>query len=116
MLTEVTLLQVGFFRGISYIAFFRYTVAAFLNLQYGDRDDGCGLLPGAQPPGAQLPAARLAGAGQAKQPTGRQACDSILDDTDMRLSVGGCIGGLLVLLTLLHVASFLALARHTRRH
>lgn len=48
-------------------------------------------------------------------PTGRETCDKVLTSTDMQLSMGGCIGGLLVLLVLLHCASFFALTRQTKR-
>jgi len=47
--------------------------------------------------------------------TGRESCDSVLTSTDMQLSMGGCIGGLCVLLVVLHVASFVALKRQTKR-
>ena len=48
-------------------------------------------------------------------PTGRESCNSVLTSTDMQLSMGGCIGGLCVLLVVLHVASFVALKRQTKR-
>ena len=48
-------------------------------------------------------------------PSGRDTCDNVLTSTDMRLSMGGCIGGLFVLLILLHCASFFALTRQTKR-
>ena len=37
-------LQVGVLKGISFISFFRYTINAFVNLQYAERDDGCGVM------------------------------------------------------------------------
>lgn len=97
---------------VSYSTFFRFTVNAFVQLQYSHRDDGCGLVPPALAPTQ----AAAVDAGRAPPlPTGRQLCDGILSSTDMQLSVGGCIGGLLVLLLLLHCVSFAALARYTRR-
>jgi hypothetical protein len=48
-------------------------------------------------------------------PAGRETCDKVLTSTDMQLSMAGCIGGLLVLLVLLHCASFFALTRQTKR-
>ena len=48
-------------------------------------------------------------------PTARETCDKVLTSTDMQLSMGGCIGGLLVLLVLLHCASFFALTRQNTR-
>ena len=35
--------QIGFLRVISYASPYRYTLNAFVQLQYRDRDDGCGL-------------------------------------------------------------------------
>ena len=49
-------------------------------------------------------------------PTGRESCDNILTSQDMQLSMGGCIGGLAVLLVVLHCVSFVALARQTKRN
>lgn len=48
-------------------------------------------------------------------PSGRETCDSILVNTDVQLSMGGCIGGLTVLLLVLHCTSFYALTRQTKR-
>ena len=48
-------------------------------------------------------------------PSGRETCDNVLTSTDMRLSTGGCIGGLFVLLVALHCASYFALTRQTKR-
>ena len=42
-------MQVGFLHGISFVSFFRYTINAFIRLQYAERDDGCGLLPAVAP-------------------------------------------------------------------
>lgn len=101
----------GFLKVVSYATFFRYTINAFVNLQYAERDDGCGLAPHLSP---QEMAAIAASRG-APLPSGRQLCDGILSSTDMQLSLAGCFGGLIVLLFLLHCASFAALARYTRR-
>ncbi len=49
-------------------------------------------------------------------PTGRESCGNILTSQDMQLSMGGCIGGLTVLLVVLHCASYVALARQTKRN
>ncbi|BDA40680.1 ABC transporter G family member 22 [Coccomyxa sp. Obi] len=103
--------MVGFLKVVSYATFFRYTVNAFLHLQYAERDDGCGLTPTLTP----QQAAAVASGHAAAPPNGRQACDGVLSAADMQLSLGGCIGGLVVLLFLLHCASFAALARYTRR-
>ena len=48
-------------------------------------------------------------------PSGRETCNGILASTDMQLSMGACIGGLIALLVLLHCASFFALTRQTKR-
>ena len=42
-------MQVGFLHGISFVSFFRYTINAFIRLQYAERDDGCGLMPAVTP-------------------------------------------------------------------
>ncbi len=39
------LLQIAFLRWVSYASFFRYTINAFISLQYAARDDGCGVMP-----------------------------------------------------------------------
>ena len=36
-------MQIGFLRVISYASPYRYALNAFVQLQYRDRDDGCGL-------------------------------------------------------------------------
>ena len=38
-------MQIGLLRGLSYISYFRYTINAFVSLQYAQRDDGCGVMP-----------------------------------------------------------------------
>lgn len=88
------------------MSYFRYTVDGLLQLQYAARDDGCGLFDDITP---QARAAAQAGHGQL--PTGRQLCDSVLTHQDQQLSLAGCFGGLLVMLALLHAASFAALVR-----
>ena len=42
-------MQIGFLHGISFVSFFRYTINAFISLQYAARDDGCGLMPAVAP-------------------------------------------------------------------
>lgn len=37
------LAQIGFLRVLSYASLYRYTLNAFVQLQYRGRDDGCGL-------------------------------------------------------------------------
>ena len=64
--------QVGFMRFISYGTFFRYTVDAFVYLQYADRDDGCGMISSEQW------AALAKGGRSAQLAAGRQACAEIL--------------------------------------
>ncbi len=38
-------MQIGLLRGVSYVSYFRYTINAFVSLQYAQRDDGCGVMP-----------------------------------------------------------------------
>lgn len=52
-------LQVALLRGVSYISFFRYTLGAFIRLQYAERDDGCGLMPAVTPQQQQAMAAAV---------------------------------------------------------
>ncbi len=102
--------QIAPLRWLSYGSMYRYTVDAFAQLQYAQRDDGCGVLPSITP---EMRAA--ARAGQASLPTGRSACDGVLVGADQQLSLASCFGGLLVLLCLMHAASFWALSRYTKR-
>ena len=102
-------LQVAPMRWLSYISYFRYTVDGMLQLQYARRDDGCGLFDD-----VTTQARAAAQAGHAPLPTGRQLCDGVLQHQDQQLSLASCFGGLLVLLALLHAASFAALVRSGR--
>lgn len=96
-------MQIGLLRVVSYASLFRYTLNAFLQIQYKNRDDGCGL---AGTPDYQAAVQQLG-------PTeaGRQYCKSILTNNDMTFTVPYCVLGLFVLLIIFHVGSYLALAR-----
>lgn len=52
-------LQIGLLRGVSYVSFFRYTINAFISLQYAARDDGCGVMPDVTPQQRQAAAAAV---------------------------------------------------------
>lgn len=103
-------MQIAPLRWLSYGSVFRYTVDAFVQIQYSQRDDGCGVMPAVTP---QMEAG--ARAGQVTLPTGRSSCDAVLVSSDQQLSLASCFGGLLVLLFVMHVASFWALTRYTKR-
>ena len=44
---------------MSYLSFFRYTINAFISLQYAARDDGCGVMPVITPQQQQAAAAAV---------------------------------------------------------
>ena len=84
--------QATFFRGLSYLTYFRYTVMAFVRLQYGHReDDDC------------------------RMRSGGLTCEAILQQFDVDLSLQTCIIGLVVILTVMHFAGLGGLMRSKMR-
>lgn len=80
-MTTIMRVQASFFRGLSYLTYFRYTVMAFARLQYSHReDDDC----------------RTRSEGL--------SCEAILQQFDVDLSLQTCIIGLVVILTVMHFA------------
>lgn len=89
---------------ISYTSLFRYQFNALVQLQYSSRSDGCGIITD---PG-YLATAKVRYPPEA---AAREACDSILRDSDLQLSLPVCLAGIAGLLALFHVLSFMALLR-----
>ena len=86
-LSWLCLVQAPFFRGLSYLTYFRYTLTTMTRLQFSHREDNCAL------PGSAI------------------TCSTILENFDVTLSFGACMLGLTLVLVLLHVGSIISLSR-----
>lgn len=76
-------MQASFFKGVSYLTYFKYTTMAFARLQYSHRPDS-----------------------DCVAQSGGLTCKAILEHNDVDLSLHTCIIGLVLVLIVLHVASF----------
>ena len=83
--------QARFFRGLSYLTYFRYTSMALVRLQYSHRSEAACV--------AQ---------------SGGLSCEAILQQFDVDLSLQTCMIGLVIVLLVMHMASLgsLAMLRH----
>ncbi len=81
-------MQASFFRGLSYLTYFRYTITAFARLQYSHREDNDCLTR-----------------------SGGLTCEAILHQFDVDLSLPTCVIGLVVILTVMHFAGLGGLMR-----
>ena len=80
-------MQAPFFRGLSYLTYFWYTLTTMTRLQFSHMEDKCAL------PGVAI------------------TCSKILENFDVTLSLGACMLGLTLVLVLLHVGSIISLSR-----
>ena len=80
--------QATFFRGLSYLTYFRYTVMAFVRLQYSH---------------------------DCRMRSGGLTCEAILQQFDVDLSLQTCMIGLVVILTVMHFAGLGGLMRSKMR-